>query len=341
MSTTPRVSVLLPVYNAAATLDEALVSLSQQTLTDFEIVVVDDGSTDGTRERLRAWAQREPRLRLLTHPHRGLVAALNAGLAACRAPLVARMDADDRAHPERLMAQAAYLAEHPEVVVVGTQVEAFPAQAVGPGLRRYLTWQNALLTDAAIRREIFVESPFTHPSVMYRREVIQAVGGYRSVPWAEDYDLWLRLYLAGARFGKIRRVLLWWREHPTRLTHTDPRCSPEAFFRAKAHYLARGPLADRDAVLLWGAGLAGRKLGRHLLAEGVPIRAYLDIDPRKIGRTRHGRPIYPPKALPSLWRAAVRPALLVAVGVPSARPLLRQRLRAQGLREGADWWFAA
>lgn len=337
----PQVSVLLPVYNAAATLEEALTSLAAQTWPDFEIVAVDDGSTDGSGALLEAWARREPRLRVLRQPHRGLVAALQVGLAACRAPLVARMDADDRAHPERLAAQVAYLAQHPEVAVVGTQVEAFPAAAVGRGLRRYLAWQNALLHDADIRREIFIESPFAHPSVMFRRAAVEAVGGYRAAPWAEDYDLWLRLYLAGARFGKVPRVLLWWRERPDRLTRTDPRCSPEAFFQAKAHYLAQGPLAGRDAVLLWGAGIAGRKLGRHLLRAGVPLQAYLDIDPRKIGHTRHGRPVHPPEALPDLWRRAQRPALVVAVGVPSARPLLRQRLTALGLREGEDWWFAA
>ncbi len=337
----PRVSVLLPVYNAAATLHEALESLAAQTLRDFEIVVVDDGSTDATPRVLAAWAQRDPRLRVLRRPHAGIVAALQAGLAACRAPLVARMDADDVALPERLAAQMAFLESHPQVAVVGSQVEAFPAEAVREGLRRYLAWQNALLTDADIRREIFIESPFTHPSVTFRREAIRAVGGYQDSGWPEDYDLWLRLYLAGARFAKLPQVLLRWRERPDRLTRSDPRCSLENFLRAKAHYLARGPLADRDAVFLWGAGMMGRRLGRWLLREGVPLRAYLDIDPKKIGRTRQGRPIHPPEALPSLWTAARRPALIAAVGAEGARPLIRARLQALGLREGEDWWFGA
>ena len=273
--------------------------------------------------------------------HRGIVAALQAGLALCRAPLVARMDADDIALPQRLAAQVAFLETHPQVAVVGTQVEPFPPQRVGPGLRRYLAWQNALLDDAAIRREIFIESPFTHPSVVFRREAVLAVGGYRDPGWPEDYDLWLRLYLAGARFGKVPQVLLRWRERPHRLTRIDPRCSGENFQRAKAFYLAHGPLAERDAVFLWGAGPTGRRLGRLLLAFGVPVRAYLDIDPKKIGRTRHGLPIHAPEDLPRLWRAARRPALVAAVGALGARALIRQRLTVQGLREGEDWWFAA
>lgn len=341
MFSVPRVSVLLPVYNAADTLAEALESLRQQTFPHFEVVAVDDGSTDASSRLLAAWAARDARFRVFRRPHGGVVAALRFGLAQCRAPWVARMDADDVALPQRLAAQMAYAEAHPQVAVIGTQVEAFPPGTVREGLRRYLAWQNALLTDADIRREIFIESPFTHPSVMFRREAVLAVGGYRDPGWPEDYDLWLRLYLAGARFGKVPQVLLRWRDRPERLTRTDPRCSVENFLRAKAYYLARGPLADRDAIFLWGAGMMGRRLGRRLLREGLPLQAYVDIDPRKIGRTRQGRPIYPPEALPTLWRAARRPALVAAVGAEGARPLIRQRLQAWGFKEGVDWWFAA
>ena len=341
MAFVPQVSVLLPVYNAADTLVEALQSLTRQTFPHFEVVAVDDGSTDASLHLLAAWAARDPRLRVYRRPHQGVVAALQFGLTQCRAPWVARMDADDVALPQRLAAQVAYARAHPQVAVIGVQVEAFPPGEVREGLRRYLEWQNALLTDEDIRREIFIESPFTHPSVMFRREAVLNVGGYCDPGWPEDYDLWLRLYLAGARFGKVPQVLLRWRDRPERLTRTAPRCSLENFLRAKAHYLARGPLADRDAVFLWGAGMMGRRLGRHLLREGVPLKAYVDIDPRKIGRTRQGRPIHPPEALPALWRAFHRPALVAAVGAEGARPLIRQRLGVWGFREGVDWWFAA
>ncbi len=337
----PRLSVLLPVFNAEDTLDEALESLRRQTFQDFEIVAIDDGSTDNTPRLLAAWAAREPRLRVVRRPHRGVVAALQAGLALCRAPLVARMDADDIALPQRLAAQVAFLEAHPQVAVVGCQVEAFPARRVGQGLQRYLAWQNALLDDEAIRREIFIESPFTHPSVVFRREVVLSVGGYRDPGWPEDYDLWLRLYLAGAHFGKVPQVLLRWRERPNRLTRIDPRCSNENFLRAKAFYLAHGPLADRDAIFLWGAGPTGRRLGRLLAQYGLPLRAYLDVDPKKVGRTRHHLPIYGPEALPELWGEAQNPALVVAVGAPGARSLIRRHLQALRLVEGEAWWFAA
>jgi glycosyltransferase involved in cell wall biosynthesis len=337
----PAVSVLMPCYNAAATLDEALESLACQTLTDFEIMAVDDGSTDATLQSLQTWARREKRLRLLSQPHAGIIPALNVGLAACQSPYVARMDADDRSHPERLARQVPYLDAHPETALVSCQVAGFPEVQVRQGFQIYFEWLNSLLSNEDIRREMFVESPLPHPSVTFRRRAVLEVGGYQERRWAEDYDLWLRLYLAGWRFAKLPQVLLEWRERPDRLTRTDGRYSLENFLRAKAYYLGCGPLRGREAVFIWGAGMVGRRLSKHLLRQGLPLVAFVDIDPRKIGRTRRGLPILAPEELPEWWKRYRTPALLAAVGARGARQLIRSRLSSFGLREGMDWWGAA
>ncbi len=331
----------MPCYNAAETLNEALESLQGQSLEDFEILAVDDGSTDDTPNLLKNLAARDERIKVISRPHGGLVSTLNAGLAAACAPYVARMDVDDRAAPTRLARQLAYLKADPKLAVVGCLVQGFPPGQVREGFRIYMAWLNALVTDEQIRREIFIESPLVHPSVMFRKDWVDRVGGYQDHGWAEDYDLWLRLYLAGARFEKIPEVLLEWREHPGRLTRTDPRYSLENFLRAKAHYAALGPLAERDAVFVWGAGMMGRRLSKHLIREGVPLTAFFDIDPRKIGRTRRDRPILGPEALPDWWARYRAPALLAAVGARGARPLIRDQLAKLGLQEGRDWWCAA
>jgi glycosyltransferase involved in cell wall biosynthesis len=331
----------MPCYNAAATVDEAMQSIVEQSLGDFELVAVDDGSTDETLARLEGWAARDDRIVVLRRPHGGLVTALQAGLAACRAPLVARMDADDRSLPKRLALQAAFLESHPELTVVGCLVEGFPAQDVREGFRLYLEWMNGLKTPQEIARELFVESPLAHPSVVMRREAVDQVGGYQERGWPEDYDLWLRLSLAGASFAKVPEVLLLWREHPGRATRTDRRYAVENFLRAKAHYLVRGPLLGIESLVVWGAGQMGRRLSKHLVRAGVPLRAFIDIDPDKVGRTRSGAPILAPEELPGLWASLPRPALLAAVGSRGARGLIRQQLVAIGLEEGRDWWAAA
>jgi len=335
------VSVVMPCFNAADTLPEALESLTGQTLVDFELIAVDDGSSDATASILKEWAVMDARIRPIFQPHSGIVVALNNGWHACQSPLIARMDADDLAHPERLERQVAFLDMNPEIGVVACRVEGYPQEEVRQGFMVYLDWQNSLLTDVDIRREMFVESPLAHPSVVIRQEWLSRVGGYQDHGWPEDYDLWLRLYLAGARFAKLPDFLLHWREHPQRLTRQDSRYSLENFLRLKAHYLARGPLNGKGAVLVWGAGMMGRRLSKHLLRQGVPLTAFVDIDPAKIGRTRWRLPIISPEELPAWWQAAEYPAVLAAVGARGARQLIRQHLNQLGLREARDWWSVA
>lgn len=340
-ATVPAISVLMPCWNAAATVDEAIGSILGQTLADLELIAVDDGSVDGTRQRLEGWAGRDARVRPVARDHAGLVEALNAGVRTCRAPLIARMDADDRALPQRIEKQVAFLSRHPETAVVGSLVAGFPPESVQQGFRIYLEWLNSLVSPEDIAREIYVESPLAHPSVMIRRSWLDRVDGYQDNGWPEDYDLWLRLHLAGARFAKVDETLLLWREHPTRATRTDRRYSVENFLRAKAHYLAIGPLADRRDVFVWGAGQMGRRLSKHLIRQGVSLAAFLDIDPAKIGRRKRGTPVVAADELPSRWAAARAPALLAVVGSRGARGLIRARLVEIGLEEGRDWWAAA
>jgi hypothetical protein len=332
----PLVSILLPVRDAASTVDAAMLCLLAQTARQFEIVAVDDGSVDDSAGRLEGWAARDGRVRVLRRPRRGLVAALNDGLAACRAPLVARMDADDLCHPRRLEAQIELLGRRPELGVVGTLVDAVTTAGgpVGRGMSRYLEWSNGLTEPEAIARQRFIESPLVHPSVLMRRTVLD---GYREGPFPEDYELWLRLLGRGVAMAKVRQVLVTWRERPDRATRVDPRYAPDAHRALKLDALLAGPLAGGGPVLLWGAGLEGKPLLRALAARGRQVPAVVDIDPRKLGNVVHGARVVPPSALPGLRLAHPGAILLVAVGVPEARPGLRQELAT--LEEGRDYFF--
>lgn len=336
----PRVSVLLPVFDAVEFLPACIESLRRQRFREFEVVAVDDGSSDGSSDLLDEWARADQRVRVLHREHEGLVAALNAGFAACRAALVARLDADDVAHPRRLERQISYLEQHPEVDVVSCLVRSFPWQTVAQGFRLYEAWLNGLVTNDGMAGERFVESPLAHPSAMFRKDVVSAAGGYRDLDWPEDYDLWLRLFESGHRFVKVPELLYFWREGARRLTRTDARYSKDSFLRCKAHYLARGPAASPSTVVLWGAGVTGRRLARYLMAEGVTIAAVVDIDPAKIGRSLRGLPIISPDGLPGLLRER-NPVVVTAVASRGARELIRARLQALGLEEGAGFFCAA
>ncbi len=268
-----------------------MASLGRQTLADFEVIAVDDGSTDGSEELLDEWVRRDQRVIVLHRPASGLVDTLNAGLSLCSAPLVARMDADDISHPRRFELQAAVLDNEPGLGVVSSLVRHFRWSRVGEGFRIYEAWLNSLATPETIARERFIESPVAHPSAMVRRELLEEAGGYSETGGPEDYDLWLRLIEQGVRISKINRYLFFWREHGERLTRVDGRYSVENFLRCKAKYLLSGPLDGVDKVVIWGAGQTGRRLSKHLIRGGAPVEAFVDIDPDKIGRTLRERPI--------------------------------------------------
>jgi len=325
----PAVSILMPVRNEARYLEAALRSLSAQTLKDWELVAVDDGSTDATAQILARAAGRDPRIRVLTCAGEGLVPALNAGLASCRAELVARMDGDDIAHPARLAEQAAYLSSHGSVGLVACSFRHFPRQSIGMGMAGYERWQNQLLTHHEIMADLFVESPFVHPSTMFRRREVEAVGGYRDMGWAEDYDLWLRLAAGGCVFARLPRTLFFWRERPDRATRTSTAYSREAFRLCKLHHLQEGFLKGEQEVILAGAGLEGRAWYRILRDAGVRVSCWVDIDPRKIGRDLHGAPVL---ATDQVHYDGVK--MLLTVGARGARSVVRQSALRAGFVEG-------
>ncbi len=332
----PAISILLPARNAGATLDACWRSILRQTERDWECVLVDDGSDDDTLARARALARDDPRLILVATPYRGIVATLEAGLARCRGDLVARMDADDLMHRDRLRLQRAALDGRPELDAVGCRVRIFPRAGVGAGLRAYERWLNAIETPQTLRTEAYIECPVAHPTLMIRRAALAALG-YRDRAWPEDYDLVLRLLAGGAAIANVPRRLLAWRNHPTRLTWRDPRYGLERFTRCKAAFVAEGLLATSDRYVLWGYGETGRALRRALLAHGKRPAFIVELHPGRLGNVIHGAPVIHPDALALEHH---RP-LVAAVAGATARADIRRALAARGFRELHDFVCAA
>lgn len=208
--TAPAVSVLMAVYNGEAWVPEAVESVLGQTFADFEFIVVDDGSTDGTGAILDR--RTDPRLRVVQQPRAGQTRALNRALGLAAAPLLARMDADDVALPERLAQQVAFLRAHSDVGLLGTGChEISPVGEVTRTIR-------PPASDDAIRRALIRANPFIHSSVMFRRDALDAAGRYdEQFAVAQDYDLWLRMSRV-TRMANLPEPLVLRRLAPGRLS---------------------------------------------------------------------------------------------------------------------------
>ena len=330
----PRISTVLPVYNGAETLRRAIASIQSQDIEDWEMIVVDDGSADGSAGIAADMASRDQRIQLLRQPHRGLVPALRTGCAAARGEFIARMDADDCSLPQRFSKQLAWFDEHPNGVHCGTQVRMAGAH-VKSGRLRYEAWLNENTTHESIVREMFVECPIAHPTFMMRRSALESIGGYRAFDGPEDYDLIMRFWQHGHELGNVPEVLLDWHESAERHSMTSPRYTEEAFRAFKRYWLDHSRITGGRPLYQWGAG----EVGKRWLREWDPgaIVAVADIRSSKIGQRIHGYAVIRPEDLPRAGNCFV----VIAVGTPGARGDIRAHCAALGLVEEGDFIFVA
>ncbi len=318
----PLVSVLLPVRDAQPYLAASLRSLWRQTHADFEVIAVDDGSTDGSGEALEQAAAHEPRLTVIRTPARGLPLALNTALARASGTWIARHDADDLSHRRRFELQAATLRDQPGIAVVGTRLRMFPAAQVGIGMRRWSAWHNTLLTHELMRAERHIDSPLAHGTAMVRRAWLERVGGWHECGWPEDLDLWMRLFEAGATFAKRPETLYGWRQHRRSATRRDPRYRRERFIALTLAALERGVLRDRPALTLVGVG--------ESLARCVPVFAAR----RRVTVVDAAAPRHAP-------RASIVPPVVLVFGSYPVRCRWRRHLHDWDMCEDRDFVFIA
>src|SRR6478609_975489 len=326
----------MPAYDAARTISSALRSVQRQSESNWECVVVDDGSSDDTRQIATAFALADERVRIVPCEHRGIVTALQTGLARCRAPLIARFDADDLMSRRRLEFQRAALEQSPDLVAVGCHVRLFPRATLRERRLRYESWLASMCTPEHVERDAFVECPVAHPSLLIRRGALLEFG-YRDRGWPEDYDLVLRLLQSGRRIGVVPQRLLHWRDGASRLSRTSDNYSIPAFVECKAEFLASGFLARSERYLLWGFGDTGKALSNALVRRGKHPEAIIELHPGRIGQLIRGVPVVTPRELPNLSALP----LIVSVAGIGPRTEIRQALSQMGFSELRDYVCAA
>jgi len=266
---TPAVSVVLAARNEASAIVGAVESILAQTLTAWELVAVDDGSTDGTAEVVEAFG--DPRIRVIRTEPQGLPQALNIGLRAARAPIVARQDADDLSLSHRLERQVAFLTERPEVTVVGSRW-----REVGSAGQDLVP--RSRVVTGALEQQLESFNAVVHTAATFRRDAILELGGYEeSLPYAADYDLWLRVAAGGGRLWNLDEVLVVRTMGGTNMSSQRERSQILEELRIRARHLRRlrdgGLPVTRQ--LVWMA-----RRGMVLLAP-IPLRRLLR---RRLGK---------------------------------------------------------
>jgi glycosyltransferase involved in cell wall biosynthesis len=210
----PLVSVILPVYNAEEHLAEAIESVLRQTHADFELLIINDGSTDGSLEIIELYAREDPRIRVIDRANRGLIATLNEGITEARGEYIARMDADDISMPERFARQVDWLTRNAGCVLVGASFILIDESG-----REDRTW-HCFVNDVTIRHALPAEGCIPHPTAMFRGSAVIQVGGYRDAyVAAEDYDLFRRLVHVG-ELHNLAEPLLYKRESERQVSAT-------------------------------------------------------------------------------------------------------------------------
>ncbi len=331
-----RITVLLPFYQEGQELETAIHSMVQQTFPCWDLLLISNNGNESGLEIARRWVASDKRIKLIEVSRQGIAHALNAGLEMTGTDYVARMDADDQAMPERLQEQVTYLDTHPDVDAVSSQA-IFRSEIHGSkGFSLFVAWQNSIISPEDHFMMRFIESPLAHPTIMFRRRLIDRYGPYTTRKVPEDYELWLRWMDKGVRFHKIPKPLLVWKDHSGRLTRTHANYSREAFFQIKCEYLARWIkqfVPANKKIIVCGSSRIGRKRAALLETLGVDIYGFTDVKKRPNRQVQFFR--YTELTDPEPW------FLINFIARRGVGQAIREHFYALGFREGKDFILAA
>lgn len=280
----PSVTVLMPAYNAARYIREAIESVLAQTYTRFEFLIINDGSTDDTEAIIRSYD--DPRIRLYNQENQGVIGALNRGLILAEGEYIARFDADDVCYPERLSVQLDWFAQHPEGVLLGAAADYIDKDG-----HALFEWQPSSYEQADLANEVYRQCPFDHPTVMYRKEVALRLGGYpKGAIHFEDHLFWTGFFKEGL-VANIARPLIKHRFNPESVT-IDEKWRGPVFAEIKYRSIREGYVSETDEKTLRSL-LQRQDLSRYKEA------AYYGMVGKKYLWNRHD----PRKARQHLWQA--------------------------------------
>lgn len=332
--TPPLVSIILPFYNAAGTLANAIESIINQTYEKIELILVDNNSSDQSHQIAQRFATGSSNIHLIQEKHQGVVFATMAGYKVSTGEYISRMDADDIADVTKIEKQIVLFRSQPSMGVVSCLVRNIQHPEIpGDGIEYYVDWTNKKTESEDIENCRFIESPIINPTVLIKRSVIEEYGFYSDGDYPEDYELWLRYISKGVKCAKVTEYLLSWNDSNTRLTRNDPKYDVEAFYRIKLQYFYNDILQQSGykKIYVWGAGRLTRRRVEMLFDFGVKIDTYIDFEANASINTISYKQLCYDEAI----------LILSFVANRGARDKIRVYLDQLGYTEGDSYWCLA
>lgn len=330
----PLVSILIPFKNTARFLPECIGSILAQTYENWEVLAVDDHSTDDSQAFLKSYAQTDSRFQIFTNVGQGIIEALRTGYAKSTGLFITRMDSDDIMAPNRLEVMVASLLEHGKGHLAVGQVNYFSHRGISNGYARYEQWLNGLTASGTNYSAIYKECVVPSPCWMVHREDLEVCGAFKPDRYPEDYDLSFRFYEKGLRCIPCRHILHHWRDYDTRTSRTSGHYAQNYFLNIKLHYFLKLDHDPTRPLTIWGAGKKGKKIAKGLLKNKIEF-FWLCNNPKKIGRIIYGKKMLHHSVL----RQLDNPQSFVTVANEEAQRMIRDFFSALGQKEGKDYFF--
>ncbi len=281
------ISILMPVFNEEKHLKVCLDSIIMQSEKDWELLAIDDFSTDRSWDILMEYATNDSRIRIFKNKTKGIIPALELAYAQSTGDKISRMDADDKMHAEKLEKLGGVLGLHPKACATA-MVEYFSDVELADGFLRYADWLNHMVLAENHYENIFKECVVASPCWMMYRETLESIGGICGHQYPEDYDMVFRMYEHGVSIKSVSEVLHYWRDHGERASRNDPNYAQQDFVELKMHYLLKTEGLTESNVILWGAGGAGKLWAKALQKEEVKF-SWLTENIKKIGKDIYGQ----------------------------------------------------
>ena len=277
----------MPVKNTAPFLEECLDSFLSQIYTKWELIAVDDRSSDRSLDILNAYAAKDQRIKVFQNEGSGVVAGLKTAYTHCTGNYISRMDSDDINTNDKFESMLLQLKEVGLRHITLGQVSYFAEGGVGDGYKRYEVWMNALIRQGRGFDEIYKECVIPSPCWLLHRDDFELMGGFDSQYYPEDYDLCFRVYKAGIKCVPMDKLLLRWRDRPMRTTRIDDNYKTEKMLALKCHYFIDIDYDSDKNLVLWGAGKRGKFIAQYLVEKEIPF-SWVCNNENKIGRDIYG-----------------------------------------------------